>query len=198
MELKIEFKIKLKGGFKMKFKSWKKIKAFPKLSWPWLGKSKEEPKDEAREAIEKMLEKGILIRIDKRGSFFPVEEEGAVLERLGVAMSVVYDPTHGQEYRRPWVIRAPLQFNYRGHCFGIDGASLVKSIGLEFPNAVTPWADDVGVEDGVLEWKRRVRPDAQEIAQVVQEAQRQVAQIMRHFGETKAILDAVKKGGDSQ
>ncbi len=124
-----------------------------------------------------------------------LEDEGTVLERLGVAVSVIYDPTaHGQEFRRPWVIHAPLEYNWKGHCYGADGPAVVKGVGLEFPNAATPWANDVDLEDGVLTWRLRARPDAEQIAQVVQEAQRQVAHIMRRYGETKAILAELDKG----
>ena len=173
----------------MKFKFWKKQKPEAKLE--------PTPPTRVKTLVDlpaALVERGVLIRIDEDGPR-PVEEEGVVLERLGVAVSVVYDPTaHGNEHRRPWIVRAPMEFNYKGQCFGVDGPKLVASIGLEFPNAATPWASEVVLEDGVLAWKCRARPDAEEVAQVVQEAQRQVAQIMRRYGETKEILAALKEG----
>ena len=175
----------------MKFKFWKKEK--PKEE------PKNELKDEAREAIEKMLEPGILTSYKQAGDFprrrrrgRPGTPGGRRVRRLRP------DRPRPGITAAPGSFARPLNINWKGHCYGVDGASLVKSIGLEFPNAATPWASDVDIEGGVLVWGRRTRPEAQEIAQVVQETQRQVARIMRRYGETKEILAALKKGGDSQ
>lgn len=140
-----------------------------------------------------LVERGVLIRIDEDGPR-PVEPEGEVLERLGVPVSVQFDPNaFGHEGRAAWVVKAKLDFSYKGCIYGVDGPKLVRSIGLVFPNDATPWASHISVTDDGLEWGQRVRPDAQEIAQVIQEAQRQVAQIMRRYGETKEILAALKE-----
>lgn len=143
-----------------------------------------------------LIAKGVLVRVTEEGAEI-LEPEGAVLERLGLPVTVLYDPDARRynEPPRPWVVRSKLEYTYKGQCFGIDAPKLVKSIGLEFPNAATPWAYGVEVEEeGALAWHCSGRPDAKEIAQVIEEAQRQVEGIMKRYGETKEILAALDKG----
>jgi len=144
-----------------------------------------------------LAERGVLIRIDRNGPR-PVQEEGPVIESLGVPVTVLYDPhSWGSAVRRPWVVQAKLTFNYKGQCFGVDGPALVKSIGLEFPNALTPWAEHVEISaDGFVMWARLARPEAEDVVKFVQEAQRQVERIMKHYGETKEILAVLEKAAN--
>lgn len=142
-----------------------------------------------------LADKGFFAFITTEGAHI-LEPEGPALERLGRAVTVLYDPEARRytEPAKPWVVRSSLDYTYKGQCFGVDGPALVKGIGLEFPNVATPWASGVEVEEaGALAWRRSTRPDAKEIVQVVEEAQRQVERIMKHYGETKEILAVIDK-----
>ena len=74
-----------------------------------------------------LIAKGVLVRVTEEGAEI-LEPEGAVLERLGKPVSIVYDPEARRynEPPRPWVVRSKLEYTYKGQCFGIDGPEAGK------------------------------------------------------------------------
>lgn len=181
MELKFESKFKSKGEFNMKlnWKFWKRRKPQPQPTGfeppvhPFCRCILDLPRDQ--------VARGLLLHLDERGAQV-VQEEGEILESLGHRVEVHFDPYRiGCVHVRPWVVVFDVSYTWRGQSFGPEGPALVKECGLTFPNRRTPWADDVKVFEDRIAWGTRKRPTAGQIAQVIQEAERQVDDLMRAY-----------------
>lgn len=121
--------------------------------------------------------KGFLLRVNGDGR--PpeiVQEEAEVLESLGTKLEIGYDPNFRGSW--PWFILFEVSYTWRGNTFGQEIIDLVKECGLNFP----PDRGEFKVhEDGRVFWASQVRPTAEQIVQVIQEAQRQVEAIVRSY-----------------
>lgn len=121
----------------------------------------------------------------------PEAVEATILDRLDHKVEVGFDPNFRGSF--PWFVSFDVSFTWRGESFGLEGPALVRECGVMFPNARMPWVQEFRMtEDNRFVWASYVRPTAHQIAQVVQETQRQVEDYMRAFWFDKKS-DLVRK-----
>ena len=138
------------------------------------------------------VEAGVLMRIDEDGPAI-LEPAWQIFNRLNVKFSIEYDPYVCHDLKQYWTVTFKPEYSYRGRTFGSNGTKVVREIGLIFPNKALPWGSDVRVQDdGHVAWRTSCYPEPEQIAEVVNEASRQVTEIIRDYGRAEAIMKVAK------
>jgi len=129
------------------------------------------------------LKEGIDIHFDERGAR-PIEKETPPdLSALGVRFEVGYDPNFRGSF--DWRVAFMPSYTFRGQCFGVDGAALVNEVGLEIPHG----AEVKVADDGLITWFTQGRPTDDQVETFVRGTQKQIENIMREYGRTRAFLN---------
>jgi hypothetical protein len=165
---------------------------------PFKKNLKPEPEKKTRRPKLEMVEITIpLFQIE--GKLFRVEEDRLkilkpafqVFKELDTKISVTYDPYIHHDMHQYTEITFIPNYYYHGRGLGKESVNAVHEIGLEFPNHACPWASEVKVNnDGGVTWRATFYPEAEQIATVVEEVNRQILEILRDFSRTDAIMRA--------
>lgn len=110
------------------------------------------------------------------------------LDDLGLSFQVGYDDNR-RGSPGAWYLAFTPSYSWKGQTFGVNGATVVKGIGLETDRGVQYGITD----DGLITFYFQSRPTDVQIYAVVKATENQVAAIMKKYGETKAILECLKK-----
>ena len=167
----------------------------------FIGKKKKKPEEATKPDLESMVKilavpkamiaRGVLVNITEDGAEIR-EHEGEVFSRLDTKIDVRFRPRPAS-YESPWEIVFDLDYTLEGCCYGSAGPKAVKEVGLKYPTERTPFGGRIELQDDQRAvWQVKARPTAEQIAQVVQEIQRQVRSILADYSRTRAIMSVVK------
>lgn len=138
------------------------------------------------------IEKGVYLYVTPDGAQV-MKHPYTVFKELNTKLSIEFDPYVCYDGRQYWEVTFVPEYYYQGRSYGLNGTKAVKEIGVTFPNGATPDAENVSVkDDGRITWRASYYPEPEKIAAVVNEANRQVAEILRDFGRAEAIMKVVK------
>lgn len=144
---------------------------------------------------DKVFKVGMTVRFEEEGVKV-LEPAWEIFRRLNVKLAIEFDPYVCHDGKQYWNVTFTPEYHYRGRSYGLNGIAAVKEIGFAFQSG---FDEDFGTpnvtvqDDGRVIWRTTWYPEAKQIEIIINEVNRQVADIIRDFGRTEAIMGVLKK-----